>query len=71
MTPPAARLLPALEALTWDQSAGRGCVWCKRLLTTGAVSAGAIRERDGAHVLVTKVWGCPECTAGETPQTPA
>ncbi|MFE4217156.1 hypothetical protein [Streptomyces sp. NPDC056844] len=71
MTPPVARELPALETLTWDQSAGRACVWCKKLLTTGAVSAGTIPCRDGAHVLDTEVWACPECDAGETPHTSA
>ncbi|MGW6719394.1 hypothetical protein [Streptomyces sp. NPDC054995] len=71
MMPPVAPLLPTLETLTCDQSAGRACVWCKKLLMTGAVSAGTIREHDGAHVLDTEVWGCPECIAGEIPQTPA
>lgn len=60
-----ARTLPALGTLTWAQSAGRACVWCGRLLTTGAVHAGIIRERDGAHVLDTEVWACPLCDAGE------
>lgn len=66
MTAPA-RQLPALGTLTWDQSAGRACVWCRVLLTTGAVSAGTIRERDHAHVLDTEVWACPSCDAGEEP----
>ncbi|MDQ0795559.1 hypothetical protein [Streptomyces sp. B1I3] len=65
MTP--ARELPRLEVLTWDQMAGRACVWCKTLLTTGAVSAGTIRDQDGAHVLDTEVWACPPCDAGEKP----
>ncbi|MGP3637498.1 hypothetical protein ACTU45_29860 [Streptomyces sp. 24-1644] len=60
-----ARTLPKPETLTGDQAAGRACVWCKRLLTTGAVSAGIIRDRLGAHVLDTEVWACPPCDAGE------
>ncbi|MER6235974.1 hypothetical protein ABT185_07840 [Streptomyces clavifer] len=60
------RPLPALGALTWDQSAGRACVWCAEPLTTGAVHAGVIRERDGAHVLDTEVWAHPLCDAGES-----
>lgn len=62
MTAPA-RALPALDTLTGDQAAGRACVWCRRLLTTGAVCAGTIRERLGAHVLDTEVWACPPCDA--------
>jgi len=65
VTPPAVRPLPALETLTWDQAKGRACVWCRQQLTTGAVSAGTIRDRDGAHVLDTEVWACPPCDAGE------
>ncbi|GAA2985459.1 hypothetical protein [Streptomyces fulvorobeus] len=61
----AARPLPKLDTLTWDQSSGRACVWCKKLLTTGAVHAGTIRERMGAHNLDTEVWACPLCAAGE------
>lgn len=68
MTAPASRPLPALNTLTWDQSAGRACIWCKRLLTTGAVHVGIICGRSGVHVLDTEVWACPRCDAGETPQ---
>ncbi|MFD3999791.1 hypothetical protein [Streptomyces rubiginosohelvolus] len=59
------RQLPTLGELTWDQAAGRACVWCKKLLDRGAVSAGVIRERDGAHVLDTQVWAGPCCTGAE------
>lgn len=58
------RQLPTLDTLTWDQSMGRACIWCKKLLTTGAVHAGTIRESDKAHVLDTEVWACPSCDAG-------
>ncbi|MFI7329713.1 hypothetical protein ACIBQ3_34395 [Streptomyces rubiginosohelvolus] len=58
------RQLPTLADLTWDQAAGRACVWCKKLLDRGAVSAGVIHERDGAHVLDTEVWAGPCCTGG-------
>lgn len=61
----APRPLPVLETLTWDQSAGRACVWCRKALTTGAVHAGTIRDRDGAHNLDTEVWACPPCDARE------
>lgn len=67
MTP--ARELPRLETLTWDQSAGRACVWCRTLLTTGAVCAGTIRDQLGAHNLDTEVWACPPCDAGEQAPT--
>ncbi|MFI7890835.1 hypothetical protein ACIFUY_06180 [Streptomyces sp. CACIS-1.16CA] len=60
------RQLPPLAGLTWDQAAGRACVWCKRPLDRGAVSAGVIEGRDGAHVLDTEVWAGPCCTGGGT-----
>lgn len=60
--------LPFLETLTWDQSAGRACVWCRKQLTTGAVCAGTIRARDGAHNLDTEVWACPSCDAERGPR---
>lgn len=63
-----ARELPPLESLTWDQSAGRACVWCRKQLTTGAVCAGTIRDRAGAHILDTEVWACPPCDAAEPPR---
>jgi len=63
VTPAGPREFPAPETLTWDQSAGRACVWCKKLLTTGAVSAGTIRDQAGAHNLDTEVWSCPPCDA--------
>ncbi|MDQ0791927.1 hypothetical protein QFZ58_000415 [Streptomyces sp. B1I3] len=60
MTPD--RPLPSLESLSWDQSMGRACIWCNRLLTAGAVLAGVIHGRDGVHVLDTTVWAGPCCT---------
>lgn len=58
------RPLPALDQLTWDQAAGRACIWCKQVLTSGAVSAGVIREQDRAHCLDTEVWAGPCCAGG-------
>ncbi len=58
------RRLPTLGELTWDQSAGRACVWCKQPLDRGAVPAGVIREQDGAHCLDTEVWAGPCCSGG-------
>lgn len=58
------RPLPAPGTLTWGQATGRACIWCKTPLTTGAVSAGTIRDRLGAHVLDTEVWAGP-CCVGE------
>lgn len=51
--------LPAPGRLTWAQAQGRACVWCEKPLTAGAVSAGAVRDRQGAHVLDTEVWAYP------------
>lgn len=62
MVSPPARALPAPETLTWDQSAGRACIWCRRPLTAGAVFAGVIPDRLGAHVLDTRVWAGPCCS---------
>ena len=55
------RPLPEPGELTWEQSAGRACVWCKKPLTSGAVSVGIIRDRLGAHNLDTEVWAGPCC----------
>lgn len=63
---PESRPLPDLRTLTWDQSAGRACIWCKKPLTTGAVSAGIIRGQLGAHILDTEVWAGP-CCQGKAP----
>ncbi|GGT54720.1 hypothetical protein GCM10010207_63340 [Streptomyces atratus] len=63
---PASRLLPDPRVLTWDQSAGRACIWCKKALTTGTVSVGFIRDRLGAHNLDTEVWAGPCCLGEET-----
>ena len=57
-----ARPLPAPGELTWDQSMGRACVYCRRPLTSGAVSAGIIRDQLGKHRLDTEVWAGPCCT---------
>lgn len=59
----ASRLLPAPSELTWDQSMGRACVYCRQLLTRGAVRAGIIRDQLGAHNLDTEVWAGPCCTS--------
>lgn len=63
---PASRSLPDPRTLTWDQSAYRACIWCKKPLTTGAISVGIIRDRLGAHVLDTEVWAGP-CCDGDKP----
>ncbi|MEE4492030.1 hypothetical protein [Streptomyces sp. BE230] len=60
------RPLPAPGELTWEQSAGRACVWCRRPLTSGAVRAGIVRDQLGAHNLDTEVWAGP-CCASATP----
>lgn len=62
-----ARSLPPAEALTYWQSAGRACVWCRRRLTSGAVSAGTARGRQGAHVLDVETFACPDCTNTSIP----
>lgn len=51
--------VPAARELSWEQTAGRACFACGKPLTTGAVSCGIARGRDGAHVLDTEVWACP------------
>ncbi|MBT2450923.1 hypothetical protein J7F03_28385 [Streptomyces sp. ISL-43] len=54
------RPLPAsVSELSHGQHLGRACVACGRLLTTGAVSRGTIRGRQGVHVLDVEVWSCP------------
>ena len=62
-----ARPLPDPGTLTWDQAAGRACVWCGQPLTTGTVSVGIIRDRLGVHVLDTEVWTGP-CCVGTRPR---
>jgi hypothetical protein len=57
-----ARVLPAAGDLSWEQYAGRACVWCDQPLTTGARSVGISRGRLGAHVLDIEVFAgacCP------------
>ncbi|MFF1923142.1 hypothetical protein ACFVW8_21550 [Streptomyces sp. NPDC058221] len=61
MTAPT-RPLPGPSELTWDQSAGRACVWCRQPLTSGAVSVGIVRDQLGTHNLDTEVWAGPCCT---------
>ncbi|MGW7366459.1 hypothetical protein ACWGI8_24245 [Streptomyces sp. NPDC054841] len=51
--------VPAAQALSWEQYAGRSCVACGKPLTTGAIWCGVARGRQGAHVLDTEVWACP------------
>ncbi len=53
--------LPAAAALSWEQYAGRACVWCDQPLTTGAHSVGIARGRIGAHVLDIEVFAGPCC----------
>ncbi|MFC9943350.1 hypothetical protein [Streptomyces pratensis] len=60
MTAPS-RPLPGPERLTWDQSAGRACIYCARMLTSGAVRVGTIRDRLGAHILDSEAWAGPCC----------
>ncbi|MFI7365978.1 hypothetical protein ACIBO4_27930 [Streptomyces sp. NPDC050149] len=57
------RRLPTPSELTWDQSMGRACIYCRRPLTRDAVSAGIIRDQLGAHNLDTEVWAGPCCTS--------
>jgi len=64
----AARSLPSAESLTYGQSAGWNCVWCGTKLTSGAVSAGVARGRQGAHVLDIEVYACPDCARREDDQ---
>lgn len=59
--------LPPVEDLTYWQSAGWACVWCKKRLTSNAVSAGIARGSQGAHVLDVEVFACPDCADGHTP----
>jgi hypothetical protein len=57
-----ARVLPTAGDLSWEQYAGRACVWCDQPLTTGARSVGISRGRLGAHVLDIEVFAgacCP------------
>ncbi|QLF83212.1 hypothetical protein QEN61_gp28 [Streptomyces phage Eklok] len=61
MTAPTGLPLPDPGALTWDQAAGRACVWCGQLLTTGTVRVGVVRDRLGVHVLDSEVWTGPCC----------
>ncbi|NUK35072.1 hypothetical protein HRW16_09670 [Streptomyces lunaelactis] len=53
--------LPATVDLSWEQYAGRACVWCDQPLTTGARSVGTARGRIGAHVLDIEVYAGPCC----------
>ncbi|MGY3680576.1 hypothetical protein [Streptomyces sp. TE33382] len=55
------RPLPDAGTLTWGQSQGRACIWCRRLLSHGAVMVGVIHDRVGAHRLRTEVWAGPCC----------
>nr|PPQ57091.1 hypothetical protein C5F59_10655 [Streptomyces sp. QL37] len=63
------RPLPGPDRLTWDQSAGRACVYCARPLTSGAVHVGTIRDRLGAHVLDTEAWAGPCCSTTASPDS--
>lgn len=56
-----ARSLPSVHGLTKLQHDGWACVWCRKRLGTGAVSAGIARGRLGAHVLDVEVFACPGC----------
>lgn len=58
---------PSVFTLTYGQSAGWNCVWCRTPLTTGAVSAGIAHGHMGAHDLSTEVYACPNCANGPTP----
>lgn len=56
-----ARVLPAAGDLSWEQYAGRACVWCGKPLTVGARSVGTARGREGVHVLDIEVYAGPCC----------
>jgi hypothetical protein len=55
------REIPDVYALTYGQSAGTHCVWCAKLLTSGARQVGISRGRDGVHVLDAPVYAGPCC----------
>jgi hypothetical protein len=61
--------LPAVTDLTFGQSAGWNCVWCRAPLTTGAVSAGIAEGYSGAHDLSVEVYACPAHANGPTPES--
>jgi hypothetical protein len=63
MTAPRIAPPPAAE-LTYEQYAGRACVWCGVRLTKGAVSAGIARGQLGAVCLDIEVWACPQHANG-------
>lgn len=60
-------VLPPVEDLTYWQSAGWACVWCKVRLTSEAVSAGTARGSQRAHVLDVEVFACPDCASEPAP----
>ncbi|NUK70460.1 hypothetical protein HRW23_32915 [Streptomyces lunaelactis] len=53
--------LPAAADLSWEQYAGRACVWCDQPLTAGARSVGTARGRISAHVLDIEAYAGPCC----------
>lgn len=57
-------LLPPAADLTWEQAAGRSCVWCDTPITRGGYSVGKARGRIGAHSLDTEVYAGPCCPNG-------
>lgn len=55
------RVMPTAGDLSWEQYAGRACVWCGKPLTVGARSVGIARGRIGVHVLDIEVYAGPCC----------
>jgi len=60
--------LPSALDLTYGQYSGWACVWCRKRLTSGAVSAGVARGQEGAHNFDVEVFACPDCANGHTPE---
>lgn len=67
MTAPPLPIPPATD-LSWEQYAGRACVWCDTPITSGGRSVGIARGQDGAHNLDTEVYAGPCCPAYLTRQ---
>lgn len=58
------RPIPPAGDLSWEQYAGRACVWCGQPLTVGGRSVGIARGREGVHVLDVEVYAGPCCPDG-------
>lgn len=53
--------LPSALELSRAQFDGWACVFCRRQLGKGAVSAGRAKGHVGAHDLSIEVYACPAC----------